>query len=184
MIDSSLIMLCASIVLMKNLARSLGIAVLTALFAQAQTPAPRPPQTAARRLSLRLDDINHLVLEMANDFPAEKYGFRLTPEMLSFGELMVHIASGNAYAGKAGMGEIVKWDEFDAKNYKTKADIVALMTKTIAGAAAAIQANPEGPTKNLEPFLTVMEHSAEHYGELIAYYRVNGLVPPELRTKK
>jgi hypothetical protein len=169
---------------MTNVARSVGIVVLTSLLVHAQAPASRPPQTAAQRLSLRLDDINHLVLEMANDFPAEKYGFRLTPEMSTFGELMVHIASGNAYAGKAGMGENVKWDELDAKNYKTKSDIVALMTKTIAGAAAAIEANPEGPTRNLEPFLTVIEHSAEHYGELVACYRANGLVPPELRRKK
>jgi hypothetical protein len=168
---------------MKTPVCRMGITLFAATLAIAQTPA-RPPQNAAQRLSLRLDDINHLVMEMAKDFPADKYSFRLTPEMQSFGELMVHIASGNAYAGKAGMGENVKWDELDAKNYKSKADIVALMTKTIAGAAAAIQANPEGPTRNLEPFLSVIEHSAEHYGELVAYYRAAGLVPPELRPNK
>lgn len=162
---------------------SLGMILVAGTVLHAQT-APRKPQTAAERLSLNLTDINRKVLEMAEDFPEAKYNFKLKPEMRTFGELIVHIASGNVYAGKAGMGEKVKWDELDAKNYKTKADIVALMKKTTADAAAAIQANPEGPNKNLEPFLSVIEHSAEHYGLLVGYYRANGLVPPESRPKK
>jgi hypothetical protein len=30
----------------------------------------------------------------------------------------------------------------------------------------------------------LIEHSAEHYGQLVVYYRANGLVPPESRPKK
>jgi hypothetical protein len=150
-------------------------------WAVAQTP--RPPQTAADRLSRNFADIHRKVLEMAEDFPADKYGFRLKPEMRTFGEVVVHVASGVVYAAKAGMGEKANWDELDAKNYRTKADIVALMKKSIADSTAAIKQNPEGPTKNLEPFLSVMEHSAEHYGLLVGYYRANGLVPPESRPK-
>ena len=29
-----------------------------------------------------------------------------------------------------------------------------------------------------------IEHSGEHYGQLVVYYRINGLVPPESRPKK
>ena len=50
--------------------------------------------------------------------------------------------------------------------------------------AEAMKKNPEGPTKDLEPFLDVMEHSAEHYGLLVAYYRANDMVPPASRPKK
>jgi hypothetical protein len=38
--------------------------------------------------------------------------------------------------------------------------------------------------ETLAPWLSVIEHSAEHYGLLVAYYRANGLVPPESRPKK
>jgi hypothetical protein len=176
----------ASIVFMKNFARSLGIVVVTTLVAQAQTPAPRPPQTAAQRLSANFTDINRKILEMAEDFPADKYNFKLKPEMRSFGELLIHISGGTIYAAKAGLGEKVKWDdqEPDAKKFHGKAEIVAMMKKAIADANAAIKANPEGPNKNMEPFLSVIEHSAEHYGLLVGYYRANGLVPPESRPKK
>ena len=30
----------------------------------------------------------------------------------------------------------------------------------------------------------LIEHSGEHYGQLVVYYRINGLVPPESRPKK
>ena len=43
---------------------------------------------------------------MAKDFPEDKYQFKLKPEMRSsFGDVIVHIASGNVYAAKAGCGE-------------------------------------------------------------------------------
>ena len=121
---------------------------------------------------------------MAQDFPDNKYDFRQTKEQRSFGEVIVHIASGNVYAAKAGRGEQVKWDELDPANYKGKAAIVALLQKSINDANAAMRENPEGPKKNLEPYLDVMEHTAEHYGLLVAYYRANGLVPPASRPKK
>lgn len=121
---------------------------------------------------------------MAEDFPESKYGYRLKPEMRSFGEVIVHIASGNAYAAKAGRGEKVKWDELNPKDYTTKADCVALMQKWIRDANAALKENPLGWEGSLDPFLSVLQHSSEHYGLLVAYYRANGLVPPESRAKK
>src|SRR3984893_7822676 len=65
--------------------------------------------------------INRKILDMAKDFPEDKYDFRLKPEMRSFRELIVHVAGGNVYAAKAGRGENVKWDELKIKDYKNKA---------------------------------------------------------------
>src|SRR5215469_15234984 len=81
--------------------------------------------------------INKKILEMARDFPEDKYDFRPTPEMRSFREVIVHIAGGNIYAAKAGAGENVAWDEkveLDPKNYKTKAAVVAMFEKTFSDA--------------------------------------------------
>jgi DinB family protein len=87
--------------------------------------------------------INRKILEMAKDFPEDKYDFRLRPEMRSFRELIVHIAGGNVYAARAGRGENVAWDdnlELDPKKYKTKADIVAMFEKTVDDANAVLTA--------------------------------------------
>lgn len=143
----------------------------------------KQPKTAAQNLSAVFHYVHGQVLDMAKDFPEDKYDFRLKPEMRSFGEVIVHVASGDVYAAKAGRGEKVKWDELDPKQYHGKAAIVALLEKSINDAYAAMQQNPTGPEKNLEPFLDVLEHSAEHYGLLVAYYRANGIVPPASRPK-
>lgn len=154
----------------------LGVAAL----APAQS---KQPKTAAEQLAGTFHGVNKQILDMAKDFPEDKYGFKLKPEMRSFGDVIVHVASGEMYAAKAGRGEKVKWDELDAKNYHGKAEIVAVLEKWITEANASMKQNPTGPNKDLEPFLAVLEHSAEHYGLLVAYYRANGLVPPESRPK-
>jgi hypothetical protein len=157
-----------------------AVGIVAAMGVYGQSKAP----TAAGELKQNFDYINNKVLEMAQDFPAEKYNYRLKPEMRSFGAVIVHIASGDIYAAKAGKGEKVKWDEQDPAKYPTKADCVAMLKKSIQDANAALIANPLGPQKDLQPFLSVLQHSSEHYGLLVAYYRANGLVPPESRPKK
>ena len=122
---------------------------------------------------------------MAQDFPEDKYGFRPQKEMRSFGEVVVHVLSGNVYAAKIGRGEKANWDEVDPKLYPTKAQIVAAMVKSIADATEALKSTPDDHFhQTLAPWLAVIEHSAEHYGLLVAYYRVNGMVPPDSRPKK
>jgi hypothetical protein len=149
-------------------------------LAQEAKPAKTPAQIAGEYLT----DINRKVLDMAKDFPDDKYDFRLKPEMRSFGEVIIHIASGNVYASKAGRGEKVKWDELDPKQFKTKADIVAEFEKSAADADAAFKATSAAQPDKIEPWTGVMQHSSEHYGLLVAYFRANGIVPPESRPKK
>jgi hypothetical protein len=147
---------------------------------------PNQTPTAAQALKSNFQYVNNKVLEMAQDFPAEKYDYKLKPEMRTFGAVIVHIAAGNTYAGKAGRGENVKWDdqEQDSSKFPAKADVVAMFKKSIEEANTALAQNPEGPHHNMQPFLSVLQHSSEHYGLLVAYYRANGLIPPESRPKK
>jgi hypothetical protein len=163
--------------------RMLFLAVL-ALPAFAQN-ALRPTPEVVRGHFM---SINRKILDMAKDFPEDKYDFRLKPEMRSFREVIVHIAGGNIYAAKAGRGENVAWDdnlELNPKNYKTKADVVSMFEKTVNDANAALKALSDSSfAKTVDPWVDVTEHSAEHYGLLVAYYRANGMVPPASRPKK
>jgi uncharacterized damage-inducible protein DinB len=130
-------------------------------------------------------DVDRRIMDMAKDWPADKYDYKLKPEMRSFGEVLVHVASGNVFAAKRGKGEKVKWDELDPKNYPNKAAVVALLEKSFGDSEAVMKGWPEAQfSKTVEPWLDVLEHSGEHYGLLVAYYRANGMVPPESRPKK
>src|SRR5271165_2325130 len=150
------------------------------LFAAPLLAVAQAPSTPAKSFTAQFEDINRRLLAMAKDFPEAKYGYRATKDVRSFGEIIVHVSSGNAYAAKAGRGENAKWGEIDPKGYTTKAAIVALLEKTIADATATLKATPADRfTKTVEPWLDVIEHAGEHYGQLVVYYRNNGMVPPE-----
>lgn len=165
---------------MKRFARIAGLWVAGSLLAllQAQPFA----KATAEQVKADFADIHRKLLEMAKDFPEDKYSYRLKPEMRSFREVIVHVASGVVYAAKAGRGEPVKWEELNAKDYPNKAAAVALLQKSIADANATLATLQTAAfAKTVEPWVAVLEHSAEHYGLLVAYYRANGLVPPESR---
>jgi hypothetical protein len=155
------------------------LAAAPAIQSQAQQPDPMKAITST------FNGVHKNLLEMAEDFPADKYGFKPKPEMRSFGEVIVHVFSGTTYAAKAGRGEAAKWTELDPKAYADKAAVVAGFKKAIADADASLKATPASRfASSPEPWLSVIEHSAEHYGLLVAYYRLNGLVPPASRPKK
>jgi uncharacterized damage-inducible protein DinB len=141
-------------------------------------------RTTAQSIREHFASINRRLLTMAKDFPEDKYDFKLTPEMRTFGAVLLHVVSGNIYAAKNGRGQSVNWDELDPKDYKGKDKVVPLVEKSIADSEAALKNVPdETLTRSVEPWVSVIEHSAEHYGLLVAYYRANGLVPPESRPK-
>ena len=167
--------------------RVAGYVRAAALTAIAGALCAQSPGTPAEEMAAQFTAINRRVLEMAKDFPSDKYDFRLRPEMRSFGAVMVHIASGNVFAAKAGKAGKVNWDdwtELDAAKYNTKDAAVALLEKSIEDATATLKSRPaESFNKSLEPWMSVIEHAGEHYGLLVAYYRANGIVPPASRKK-
>jgi len=146
---------------------------------------PKQPPTPAQSIRGTFAYVNGKILEMAKDWPAEKYGYQPGKGLRTFQEVIIHVTSGVVYAAKAGRGENVNWDELDPKAYKTKAEVVAALQKALDDATAALKATPDDKfTKTLNPWLPVIQHSSEHYGQLVVYYRNNGVVPPESRPKK
>ena len=79
--------------------------------------------------------------------------------------------------------------------FKTKADVVKFVQEAVADGAQVIQQQgDEGLDKTTKFFgnrlahnsyiwNSAIEHSGEHYGQLVVYYRANGLVPPDSRRK-
>lgn len=158
--------------------------IAIALISSQSAAQSRTPSTADS-ICGHFRSVHHRLLEMAKDFPEDKYNFRLKPEMRTFGAVLVHVASGTIYASEVGRSETVNWDELDSKEYKIKTAVVALMEKAIADSEATLKSVPDDAfAKTVEPWQEVTEHSAEHYGLLVAYYRANGLAPPAWRKKQ
>jgi uncharacterized damage-inducible protein DinB len=184
----------------------MGIVVLTAtlgvLPAAAQDAAKKsgPPKQVSVSAAIleQWNDIGRKLIAMAEDFPEDKYDFKPTPAERSFAEQLLHAAGANYYFTNIVNGQAPPAQEDPKRDkYKTKADVVAFVKKSFEDGAAAIKAKGDaglaGPL--VDPFENeqvrvydwtygFMEHSGEHYGQLVVYYRVAGLVPPESRPKK
>jgi uncharacterized damage-inducible protein DinB len=173
--------------------------VTTLLIASAlgqSAAAPNAKMGPSAALLASWNSIGRKLIAMAEDFPEDKYDFKPTPAQRSFAEQLLHVAGSNDFFTDVVNGKKVKDDE-SREHYKSKAEVVAYLKKSFADGAAVIKEKGDsgmlqmvtdaesGHTVPLQALAyDVAEHSGEHYGQLVVYYRVAGLVPPESRPKK
>ena len=160
--------------------------------------AIKPPDSPSKAVLDSWNDIGRKLIAMAEDFPEDKYDFKPTPAQRSFAEQLLHASNANYFFANPVMGKKAPPEEdLKRSDFKTKADIVAFVKKSFADGAEAIKAKGDKGLNDLvvDPFshqqfriydlaYGYIEHSGEHYGQLVVYYRISGLVPPESRPKK
>jgi len=182
------------------IALTLLAAVGTSLYGQAQTQSqpPAPALTRADEMLQAWNQIGNKLVAMAQDFPEDKYDFKLQKDERTFALNLLHAAaldyvlirriSGSNLGPDFGEGDNPSRDAF-----KTKADVVKFVQQAVADGASVIQqqgdAGLDRTTKffgnrlahNSSIWTFAIEHSGEHYGQLVVYYRANNLVPPDSR---
>jgi len=182
------------------LALFLGLAVAPAMAQDAakKDAAPKPAKGLSQAVLEQWNDVGRKLIAMAEDFPEDKYDFKPTPAQRSFAEQLLHAAGANYFFINIATGEKPPAQEDPQRSkYKSKADVVAFVKKSFADGASAIKAKGDAGMQGMmiDPFENqqvrvfewaygFMEHSGEHYGQLVVYYRLAGLVPPESRPKK
>lgn len=184
----------------------LVLALMTAVFtvcARAQDAAKKdapvkPADPPSKVLLDSWNDIGRKLIAMAEDFPEDKYDFKPNPSQRSFAEQLLHAAGANYFFTNPASGQKLPAAEDPKRDqYKTKADVVAFVKKSFADGAAVIKAKGDKglndtfvdsyshqQTRVGDYAWGFIEHNGEHYGQLVVYYRVAGLVPPESRPKK
>lgn len=164
----------------------------------AQTPAALP--TGLARVALgarqRYDVIKRDIAEAAQAVPEQDYGFKPTPQVRSFGELVGHAADVNAFYCAIAAGANPNWSDATEKGVKTKADLIAALNDATAKCDAVIQQTSEANALSLVPagqrdqmrimvILDNVAHLNEHYGNIVTYMRLKNHVPPStLREQK
>jgi hypothetical protein len=164
---------------------------------QTQSQAPRPALSRSEEMLDRWNDIGNKLIAMAQDFPEDKYDFKLQKDQRTFALNLLHAAaldfvlirriSGSNLGPDFGEGDNPTRDAF-----KTKADVVKFVQEAVADGAQVIQQQGDGGLDKTSKFgsrlahnsniwMFAIEHSGEHYGQLVVYYRANNLVPPDSR---
>jgi uncharacterized damage-inducible protein DinB len=144
-----------------------------------------------------LNELESKVMALAKAVPEDKYGWRPAAGVRSFGEVFLHIAASNkmilTIAAKQPTGEELKklTDEESAgdKKHLSRAETLEALTQSFAAARKAIEPLRSGGlshdaeffgqrTTRRGVYVFMDAHIAEHLGQLIAYARMNGIVPP------
>ena len=177
------------------LAIALGASILVV---RAANPAPSPAPSASQVVLSQWNEIGRKLVAMAEDFPEDKYDFKPTAGQRTFAEQLLHAAASMYYFTDPAQGQKPRYPEDPKRDgLKSKAEIVAFTKKCVEDGAAVIKSKGD---KGMSEWVTdpeskqqvqvsdlaygLAEHSGEHYGQLVVYYRVAGLVPPESRPKK
>ena len=128
----------------------------------------------------------------ADAMPADKFGFKPTPGQMSFGELVLHVAGGNARLCSWISGTPMP-DLPDLAPTDPKDKLVARLEETFTYCTAALAAVDDSKLADSVPFfggrkitrvaamLDLAADWADHYSQAAGYLRLNGLLPPTAR---
>jgi hypothetical protein len=175
------------------------LAACPRLAAQAQSP--QSAQSRTDEMLRMWNEIGNKLVVIAQDFPEDKYDFKVQKDERTFAQNLLHAAaldfvlirriSGSSLGPDFGEGDNPSRDAF-----KTKADVVKFVQEAVADGAKVIQQQGDAGLDNTAKFFgnrlahnsyiwtVAIEHSAEHYGQLVVYYRANNLIPPDSRRNQ
>lgn len=176
---------------------TLLLSALVALPAAAQTtppPASRPAAPAAAMangaivgLKMPWNRVKDILVRAAEKMPEENYAFKPTPEVRSFGQLVGHVADANFMFCSMALGETPSPRDIE-KTKTSKADLVAALKESFAAcdkvfgetdAQLATATKLFGSETNRFGVVGLLiGHDWEHYGNMVTYLRMKGLVPP------
>jgi uncharacterized damage-inducible protein DinB len=168
------------------------VGAAVAVSAQAP-PKPRPPQTYPMYLQGQYASIKRYIIGAAEKMPAEHFGFKPAPEVMSYAQLLGHIIDTQYYFCNAVKGGA---NPAAGKNLEKLADKEAMVPAVkeafaycddvFAGLTSenALQMLTLGTAPNqwqaarANQLSMVITHGNEHYGNLVTYMRIKGIVPP------
>jgi uncharacterized damage-inducible protein DinB len=176
---------------------------LAALAAQSpagkQATSAKPAAASANPVSDGLraswNGVKRNIKESADLMPEENYGFKPTSDVRSFGAILAHVAGASYLFCAPVKGEKAPYaEDYFEKNAKTKAEIVKATNDAIAycdsalaaltDASAAQMVKPpfgNGEVARAKLVVDQIGHDEEHYGNLVTYFRMKGMVPPSSR---
>jgi uncharacterized damage-inducible protein DinB len=138
--------------------------------------------------------VSNAVVRGAEKMPEENYSFKPTPEVRSFGQLVGHVADSQYAFCSVVLGEKNPAPNIE-KTKTSKADLVQGLKDAVAYCNKAYDGMTDAQASQIIKFfgqeaakltpLTVnTAHSDEHYGNMVTYLRLKGIVPPTSEPKK
>jgi len=185
-------------------ATALGQSTNTAAPTSVPQAQPSPPPTIASAVDSEISNIERQIIDVAEAMPEDKYNF--SPESLNipgsdfkgvrtFAVQVKHVAASNYFIWSHLTGDKLPEGLKDGngpENLKTKVDIIKFLQDSFAlGHKAAATLTTENMLQTAEGSKSSrlhlatfgVAHAFDHYGQMVEYLRMNGIVPPASRGK-
>ena len=173
---------------MKRLIPCTTMTILAATMLSAQAPATTDRGYTAT-VRGRWNAVKNNIAASAAAMPEAGYRYKPTPDVRSFGELIGHLANEHYMLCSPLKGEKNPQSAIDFEKTTAKADLIKAINESIAYCDAAYAAAKDEP-KTIAPFSETQRdtpfrvmvlnvtHDSEHYGNIVTYLRLKGIVPP------
>ena len=185
-------------------ATALGQSTNSAAPASVPQAQPSPPPTIASAVDSEISNIERQIIDVAVAMPEDRYNF--SPESLkipgsdfkgvrTFAVQVKHVAASNYFIWSHLTGDKLPEGLKDGngpENLKTKADIIKFLQDSFAlGHKAAATLTTENMLQTAEGSKSSrlhlatfgVAHAFDHYGQMVEYLRMNGIVPPASRGR-
>src|SRR5215469_2524689 len=186
---------------------SLAAASLSALAApqvvDTKNDASLDAQQEKRSLQSLMKIVEREIISTVDAMPADRFGFAPTDGefkgVRTFGQMVKHFSATNHILAAAALGEeppADAGDELGPENVRTKGEILTYLKGSFVHLEKAVQAigqtnipvnaSPISPLKRgevtrLALITETLLHAYDHYGQMVEYLRMNGVVPPASR---
>jgi uncharacterized damage-inducible protein DinB len=151
-----------------------------------QSTPPANPITASEKGFYSF--VSGAVIGAAQKMPEENYSFKPTPEVRTFGQLVGHVADASYMFCSQAIGEANPAKDIE-KTKTSKTDLVAALKDGVAYCNKAFDSMTDTKGSQMVKFfnfdlakLTLFSinsaHTDEHYGNMVTYLRLKGIVPP------
>lgn len=138
--------------------------------AGAQQPDPNDPRAVMR---FGFGEVTAWVIRAAEMVPADQYAYRPAPTVRTFGQLIAHLADSHAYYCARASGRDQQWSDAMERDITDKATLLQQLRRSV-DACASVYAG----TGQAGALLANLAHTNLHYGNIVTYLRMLGLVPP------
>lgn len=153
--------------------RTLSVAALSALLATSAA-AQQPTGDAGAALRKNFADVVSLLTKSADLVPADKYTYRPVGTVRTFAQLVGHLADSHNYYCAAASGQKVEWADPIEKGISDKATLVKKLKESVD-----LCTRVYGGAGKVDVMIENIAHTNHHYGNIVTYVRMLGLVPPE-----
>ena len=149
------------------------IPVLGALLAASPLAAQQVENDPVSALRRSFIEVSTWVSRAADMVPAEKYSFRPTETVRTFGQLIGHLADSFNYYCAQAAGRNVEWSDPIEKGITDKGELVVRLKQAYDTCTPVYTSGG-----SFRALVDNVGHTSIHYGNIVTYMRIMGLTPP------